>query len=371
MKYFGLISLFISLALITGVVIYLSNRLALFFPSIPQKVYIWGFIALFIITFLSKTLLQTTENPIEKTLLIFGGIASSIFIFLLLSVAVIDLFNLIFKFSIQIRSILSIGLALLFTIYGIWNAYSVHIKEITIPVKGLMQEVNAVHLTDVHLGNFRGRKQVERIVRLIKELNPDVIFNTGDMFDSKVYFTDGDDVLAAFRTLNTPHYFVYGNHDVYVGVENVIKRMNDVNATVLLNKVVYFGELQIIGLNNMRPASNALDMHATGDSETIEDVLNQLEINKEYPTILLHHRPAGVKYMQEKGANLLLAGHTHAGQIFPFTLMAKLIFGYNRGIYKYKTMDIYVSEGAGTIFAPVRFGTRSEVVFIRLVPEKQ
>jgi len=51
--------------------------------------------------------------------------------------------------------------------------------------------------------------------------------------------------------------------------------------------------------------------------------------------------------------------------------MAKLIFGYNRGFYKYKSMDIYVSEGAGTIFAPVRFGTRSEIVFIRLVPDKQ
>jgi len=131
-----------------------------------------------------------------------------------------------------------------------------------------------------------------------------------------------------------------------------------------------FGELQIIGLNNMLPDKDSFDMHTTADSGTIADVLNGLEIEENRPTIVLHHRPDGVNYMQEKGADLLLAGHTHAGQIFPFTFIAKLMFGYNRGFYRYETMDILVSEGTGTIFAPVRLGTRSEMVLVRLVPEE-
>jgi len=170
--------------------------------------------------------------------------------------------------------------------------------------------------------------------------------------------------------LDIPHYFVYGNHDEHVGVETVIGQMKNANATVLLNQIAYFEELQIIGLNNMLTDQNSFDIHAGPNSQTIENTLNELDIKDNLPTIVLHHRPDGVKYMQQKGADLLLAGHTHAGQLFPFTLIAKLMFGYNKGLYKYENMDIYVSEGIGAIFAPVRFGTHSEMTLIKLIPDK-
>jgi len=372
MRYFGaILFLIVILALIAGAIIYLSNRCALFFPSIPKKAWIWGFIALFVIAFLCMTVFGITANPIGKGVFIFGGIAISLFLFLLMSVAVTDLFNLMFKFPPQIQGLLSVSLATLLTIYGVWNAYTIKVKEITIPIKGLTKEIRAVHLSDVHLGNLRGKREADKIVRKIKELHPDVVFNTGDMFDSKAHFGEGKDVLSAFRTLDIPHYFVYGNHDDHVGVNEVITQMKNANATVLLNELTHFGELQIIGLNNMLPDKDSFDMHTTADSETIADVLNVLEIEESRPTIVLHHRPDGVKYMQEKGVNLLLAGHTHAGQIFPFTFIAKLMFGYNRGLYRYETLDILVSEGTGTIFAPVRLGTSSEMVLIRLVPEEE
>lgn len=372
MKYIGMIVfLVVTLALVAGAIFYVSNRCALIFPSIPKKAWVWGFVVLFAIAFLCMTAFATVANPIGKTVFIVGGIAISIFIFFLLSVVVVDILNLIFHFSPHTRGIISTSLTVLLTIYGIWNAYTIKVKEITIPVKGLIHEIRAVHITDVHLGNFRGKREVDKIARKIKELDPDVVFNTGDMFDSKAHFGESEDVLAAFRTLNIPHYFVYGNHDQHVGVQDVIKQLKNANATVLLNKVAYFRELQIIGLNNMLADRNTFDMHTAEDSETIEEVLNELVIKDEHPTILLHHRPDGVKYMQEKGAGLLLAGHTHAGQIFPFTFIAKLMFGYNRGLYRYETMDIYVSEGSGTIFAPVRLGTRSEITLIRLTPDKQ
>lgn len=372
MKYMGMIVfLVVILALVAGAVFYVSNRCTLFFPSIPKRAWVWGFVALFVIALLCMTAFATVANPIGKGLFIVGGVGISIFIFFLLSVVVVDVLNLIFHFHPAVRGMLSVGLAVLLTGYGLWNAYTIRVKEITIPVKGLTQEIRAVHISDVHLGNFRGKREADKIVRKIKELNPDVVFNTGDMFDSKAHFGANEDVLAAFRSLNIPHYFVYGNHDQHVGVQDVIKQLKDANATVLLNEVAYFKELQIIGLNNMLADRNTFDMHTTEDSETIEDVLNGLEIKKEYPTIVLHHRPDGVKYMQEKDAGLLLAGHTHAGQIFPFTFIAKLMFGYNKGLYKYETMNIYVSEGSGTIFAPVRLGTHSEITLIRLTPDKQ
>lgn len=369
MKYIGIILfLVIILALVTGAIIYLSNRCALFFPFIPKKIWVWGFIALFTIAFLCMSVFATTANPIGKAIFVFGGVAISMFLFLLLSIAITDVFNLIFKLSPQLRGTISLGLASLLTLYGVWNAYAIKVKEVAIPIKGLTQELRTVHITDVHLGNFRGKGEVEKIVRKIKELNPDVVFNTGDMFDSKIHFGEGKDVLAAFRSLDIPHYFVYGNHDEHVGVKEVVQQLKNANATVLLNEITYFKGLQIIGLNNMLPDQNSFDLHATVDLETIEDALNKMEIKQDYPTIVLHHRPDGMKYMKEKGANLLLAGHTHAGQVFPFTFIAKLMFGYNRGLYQYETMDVHVSEGTGTIFAPIRFGTNSQITLMRLIP---
>ncbi|MDR3059630.1 MAG: metallophosphoesterase, partial [Prevotella sp.] len=251
MKYIGTIVFFVViLALVAGAIIYMSNRCAFFFPSIPRKAWVWGFVALFVIAFLCMTAFATVANPIGKAVFIFGGIGISIFIFSLLSVALVDIVNLIFHFKPHTRGILSLSLTALLTIYGIWNASTIKVKEITIPVKGLTQEIRAVHITDVHLGNFRGKREADKIVGKIKELNPDVVFNTGDMSDSKAHFGANEDVLAAFRTLNMPHYFVYGNHDQHVGVEDVIKQMKGANATVLLNEVAYFKELQIIGLNN-------------------------------------------------------------------------------------------------------------------------
>jgi len=165
-----------------------------------------------------------------------------------------------------------------------------------------------------------------------------------------------------------PHYFVYGNHDVDVGVEEVIELMRNANITVLLNEITNFGELQIIGLRNMPKDDNSFDMHTRAATETIKGVVARLPIDENRPTIVLHHRPDGVEYMYEKGADLLLAGHTHAGQFFPFTLLTKLMFRYNSGFYRYKTMSIYVSEGTGTIFIKARLGTNSEMTLVRLTP---
>jgi predicted MPP superfamily phosphohydrolase len=371
MKYLGIILSFIAfLALLVGAVIYLSNRFAIYFPSISKKVWTWTFVALLAVSLTAMMAFSTTANPVGKTLFMIGGTIMGILIFLLLAVAVSDLIYLIFKISPQIRCAISLGLTLLLTVYGVWNAYSIKVKEITIPIQGLTQEIRAIHLTDVHLGNFRGKKSINKIVQKIKEINPDVVFNTGDMFDSKTHFGTNEDVLSAFRTLDIPHYFVYGNHDQHVGLETVIEQMKRANTTVLLNEIVHFGELQIIGLNNMLPDENSFDMHTSDVSQTIKKTLNDLDINPNSPAVVLHHRPDGVNYMQENGTDLLLAGHTHAGQIFPLTFIAKLMFGYNSGLYKYKDMDIYVSQGIGTIMSPIRLGTRSEMTLLRLIPKE-
>jgi len=370
MKYFiPIIFLLIALSLTAAALFYLSKRFALFFPALSMKSWGWIFSAGLIFAFVGSIGFSELTNLFVRVWSAAGSILLGTFILLLLSLAVTDLLHLAFRLTTPLRGFITLGLTLIITVYSVWNAYHVRVKEVTIRISGLTEEIRAVHLTDIHLGNSRGKKQLEEIVRITKGLNPEIIFHTGDLFDSKTHFNGNEDVLDAFKTITVPHYFVFGNHDEQVGLMKVIRRLHESGATVLLNKVVRYKELQIVGLNNMAADSETFDIHASSDSTTVESVMSNLEIHEEQPTVVLHHRPDGIEYMAAKGADLLLTGHTHAGQMFPFTFIAKWMFGYNRGLYKYEAMHIFVSQGLGTFFSPIRFGTQSEIILLKLVPE--
>jgi len=369
MKQFTLILfLVITLGLVAAAVYYLSRRFALFFPAPGMKGWVWIFSAGLIFGLVGSIGFSELTNRFVAAWSLVGSILLGAFILLLLSLAVTDLLHLAFRVSPALRGYLTLGLTVLLTTYGVWNAYHFRVKEVTIPIRGLTKEIRAVQLTDIHLGNSRGKKELERIVRITKELQPDIILNTGDLFDSKTHFNGNDDVLDPFRTIDVPHYFVYGNHDEQVGLVQVLRRVKESGATLLMNSVAHYNDLQIAGLNNMAADSQSYDIHASNDSTTVQSVMKSLEIDPERPLLVLHHRPEGITYMAETGADLLLAGHTHAGQMFPFTLIAKWMFGYNKGLYRYDEMQIYVSQGLGTFFSPIRFGTHSEITLLRLIP---
>ncbi|QRX63719.1 metallophosphoesterase [Dysgonomonadaceae bacterium zrk40] len=358
----------ITLGLVAAAIFYLSRRFTLFFPAPGMKGWVWIFSLGLVFAFVGSIGFSELTNPFVTAWSLVGSILLGAFILLLLSLAVTDLLHLFLKPSPALRGWLTVGLTTLLTGYGVWNAYHFRVKEVTIPIRGLTGEIRAVHLTDIHLGNSRGKKELERIVRITKELSPEIIFNTGDLFDSKTHFNGDEDVLDAFQTISVPHYFVFGNHDEQVGLKQVLHRTEASGVTLLMNRMAHYKELQIVGLNNMMADSDSFDIHANSDSTTVKSVMQSMEIDPERPLIVLHHRPDGIPYMAEVGADLLLTGHTHAGQMFPFTLIAKWMFGYNKGLYKYEEMQIYVSQGLGTFFSPIRFGTQSEITLLRLVP---
>ena len=84
------------------------------------------------------------------------------------------------------------------------------------------------------------------------------------------------------------------------------------------------------------------------------------------PTILLSHQPKFIKTMQ-KDVDLVLCGHTHAGQIFPFSILVLLDQGFLHGLYKINDrMQAYVSSGAGFWGPPVRIFAPSEIAILNL-----
>jgi len=81
------------------------------------------------------------------------------------------------------------------------------------------------------------------------------------------------------------------------------------------------------------------------------------------------HNATGVEYAEAAGVDLMISGHTHRGQVFPFTLLTKMAYHYNGGLYDTGKTKIFVSGGAGGVVCRMRLGSVNEINLLKLVPE--
>jgi uncharacterized protein len=258
------------------------------------------------------------------------------------------------------RYIVSLGGAALI-LYGLWQAHHLTLKTVEIQSAKIPRPVSIVQITDLHLGAVNGKGLVDRVVAQIKQLHPDLVVVTGDLFD--LTEQNIDSTLRSFNELTMPAYFVFGNHDQYVGKEFAREAISHTPLKILQNSVVrYAGFLQIAGLDNLG--------HLQQD-ESVARNLQQLPLQPGYFTVLLSHVPIDFKLLAAYPAiDLTLAGHTHAGQLFPIFVIFKKFYPYLRGLYQSGSQWMYVSSGTSVWGPPMRLGTWSEITLIRLVPKK-
>jgi hypothetical protein len=327
---------------------------------------LFSFLAIFIFTGLFA--LSNTTNALFSIFYKAAAITMGFMLYLLMVMLVTDLVNLVSKISPRVLGVTALVLTSLLVAGGIINSYIIRTTKQSITINGLKNEVKAIHLSDIHVGHFRGKNWVKRIVEKTIAEKPDVIFITGDFFDGTINLKQ--EVLEPFKEIMVPVYFVEGNHDRYTGVDTIKKYLRSAGVIVLENEVKHWNGLQIVGLNHLSPNANSFNMHAAHPL-TIAEIFPRLKIDSEEPAILLHHSPGGVEIANRYGIDLYLSGHTHGGQQFPITLINELLFKYNRGLDAYRDTKILVSEGVGTFGPPLRIGTKSEIICITLKPDQR
>ena len=309
-----------------------------------------------------------TTGPVMHRLTVFLCHLLGVLVILLLSFLVVDLVHLAVPFSKKVFGISVLVLTAGLSAYGFFHAATPKLKEVNIELPQLQNEITAVQLSDVHLGHFRGRNHLRKLVDKVNACNPELIFLTGDFLESR--YNCSEEVIEPVRELKAPVFFVDGNHDTYVNATRVKQLCRAVGMRVLENEAVEYAGLQIIGLDYMVADNQARDdMHAAISSETIQSVMAGMAVSDSLPTVVLHHSPVGAKYMDEAGADLFLAGHTHGGQFFPLTLINERLFEYNRGLHQCGDMKVYISCGSGTFGLPMRIGTDSEITLLHLKPK--
>lgn len=362
-----LVMFLVFLSILIGANIYLANRFAWYF-SVDKTAWMYLLFAGTTIFMIGGVMGATNSiTTFGHLFYMLGAIAMGFMLYLLISTLMIDFISLFWKTRPAFYGIASIFIAALISIYGLWNATNLKITEQEIPIAGLENTIRAAHLTDTHLGHFRGGEKLQKIVDEINAQAVDVVFFTGDLLDGKIQLKE--ESMLPLQNLDTPIYFVEGNHDEYTGVETIKSYLRKIGVNVLQNEVTHFGELQIIGLDFMLADENSSSPHAAAGGMTVKKALETLPIKDNTPTILLHHGPDGIKYANAAGVDLYLAGHTHAGQMWPATYVARMMFEYNRGLHTFKGTSVYVSQGTGTFGPPMRVGTNSELAILNLNPE--
>lgn len=356
------------LAIIGIAIWYLARRTAFIFGCKPIGLYIGYTLALvgaIFFTFGGASAWSCT--PVCHVLFCIFSTLLGILLYLILVTIAVDIVQLFAHFPARVFGCIVFILTGLLCIGGTINAFIPRLTPVTVELPKLQQPIRAVLLTDTHLGHFRGQAHVQRLVDKINSTKPDIIFFTGDCFESP--YNLNAQTLEPLKQLIAPVYFVAGNHDGYVGIDSVKNLLRQVGVRVLETETVEDHGLQIVGLDYMRAdEQDGNSMHAPVGDATVESVCREMIHKGDLPLVVLHHNPCGGQYLEKAGVDLYLAGHTHGGQLYPLIWVNDHVFQFNRGLYRLGNMQVYTSCGSGTFGPPMRIGTRSEITVMELKP---
>lgn len=268
-------------------------------------------------------------------------------------------------------SYLSAGLiilAMFYSAYGFGNAFHPRIKKIDVAIKNLpatWKGKTIVQLSDVHLGQLHGTGGLQSLVEQSNAQDPDLILITGDLFDGM----DGElnDFVKPLNSLRAKRgvFFVTGNHETYLGLDRAFAVLKQTHIKILNNETVNLGGLQIVGINFPgRGESSGI----SGKWKNNTNYINAFSgFDRTQPGILMYHAPVNMDQAKSAGIALQLSGHTHAGQIWPFGLITRLIYGkYHYGLHTIGDFQIYTTNGTGTWGPPMRTGNTPEIPVFRL-----
>src|SRR3954468_4162492 len=245
------------------------------------------------------------------------------------------------------------------------------VREVDASIPGLPQEFDGLaiaQVSDLHVGPHTSRRFLDRVVRTIRDLSPDVIAVTGDLVDDRA--EDVDAYAAALGALDAPLgvFMIPGNHDVYAGWDSVERRLRkDVPARLLLNEahILRRGDASLVLAGTGDPAGGR-----RGQSRVAPDVERTLAGAPNGVTVVaLAHNPALWPALAKHGVALTLSGHTHWGQLalpsFGWSL-ASPFMEHAMGAYRNENSLLYISPGTGYWGIPFRLGAFPEVTLVRL-----
>ncbi|OSM01902.1 putative metallophosphoesterase [Magnetofaba australis IT-1] len=238
------------------------------------------------------------------------------------------------------------------------------IRRVTVPIPGLKTDkFTIVQWSDVHVGRTIKAPFVGDLVERTNALKPDLVAITGDLADLPANRAAAD--LAPIGQLQAPVCYVPGNHEYFHGVEDILAYLEMLGVKTLPNASLPIGGadpfLTVVGLNDLM--GNRWGVRPPDWNQAFAGV------DQSKPVVVLAHQPKCIEQTDHHRCDLMLSGHTHGGQIFPFGLLVMLAQPYLAGLHTHSNgQQIYVSRGTGYWGPPVRVLAPSEITLLTLVP---
>ncbi|HEB9419855.1 TPA: metallophosphoesterase [Campylobacter coli] len=272
------------------------------------------------------------------------------------------------KYNLTLRSffdfvIITLAAVLIYT--SINNAIRVpEIQNVDIHLTKLDRDLKIAMLTDIHLGKNLHKDFLDKLIAEVNLQKPDMVVIVGDLVDTnpkelQSYISRLNDLKSTYGT-----FYALGNHEYYHGIEEVLdllKKYTDMK--ILVNQNLDLGFINIAGLGDLAGLSKGL---YAPDLARVK-----VDLNTSKPSILLAHQPKTALLYDLSDFDLVLSGHTHGGQIFPFMLLVKLQQGFVHGLYDLsKNTKLFVSSGAGFWGPSLRVFAPNEIAILNLKGEK-
>lgn len=216
-----------------------------------------------------------------------------------------------------------------------------------------------VQISDLHLGAMVGRSWLERLVARVDALRPDIVVIVGDIVDGNVERVQP--LLPSLRKLQAPLgvWTVTGNHEYYAGVAASVRLLEEAGFRVLRDSSAELKPgLVVAGVD---------DLTAREQFRLDDDPLGKaLKDRPPGATVFLSHTPWQAERAAALGADLMLCGHTHNGQIWPFNYLVRTRYPLITGRYSVNGMEVLVGCGTGTWGPRMRLWKPAEILRITL-----
>ena len=252
-------------------------------------------------------------------------------------------------------------------VFGYYGARTIRTETVVIKSTKIPEEIGALtiaQISDVHLGLIVRHERLKRILSAVRKANPDIVVSTGDLVDGQINNLNGLEELL--QTVDPPYgkFAITGNHEFYAGLDQALHFAQSAGFTVLRGETYDVnGIITVVGIDD--PTGKYFGSYRGVSEKT----LLSHHSNKKF-VLLLKHIPIVNKEVVDH-FDLQLSGHTHGGQIFPFSLITRLFFPYHAGLIPLSHgSQLYVSRGSGTWGPPIRFLSPPEVTIIKLVHAK-
>ncbi len=266
--------------------------------------------------------------------------------------------------SARIAFLVPLVLSLAVSAYGYMEAKSIRTEHLTIKSSKIPPHagrIRIVQISDVHIGVIIGESRLKEMLRGVISADPDILVSTGDLVDGQL---DGlGSTKDLFRKIQPRlgKFTITGNHEFYAGLDQFMDFAKQTGFRVLRAEAVTVGGIiNIAGVDDPAGMSAGLYRHIP-EKELLSTVA------PEKFTLLLKHKPLIDK--ESLGMfDLQLSGHTHKGQLFPFSIFTRLAFRYHTGYFDLDGGSrLYVSRGAGTWGPPMRVLATPEITVIDIM----